>query len=345
MSIKRVAQNSVVDANQRVGGARSSKSARRRHGEEFLAHCRLQQVILKDIKEATPELLKSWIVSMREKGDCKEATLHNKVASIRALIKARGVDLKRAGFSDSVALGLKARSRVGVKKPVTDEVFEAAIEKATTLGEHGFVHLLKLERYLGFRGLEALMSTHALAKYAKQAKFIAGQGMSEMSISDGTKCARPRDVAVIADYAQKTFEIICEALQYALQNDGFLLQGKPGTKLKGARYKYHRLAAKVGLTGEYSPHSMRYRYCVDKLQELHKTGVPRNEALILASQYLGHGDGRGRFVSMVYGRTVVHQLPKTTRKQNIRNVLAALELNAKNESLPPLVEQLIELRI
>lgn len=70
--------------------------------------------------------------------------------------------------------------------------------------------------------------------------------------------------------------------------------------------KYHRLAREVGLVGKYAPHSLRYAYCVDKIIELRDAGCNRKEATSLAANFLGHGDGRGRYVSMVYGKTVVH---------------------------------------
>jgi Integrase len=190
--------------------------------------------------------------------------------------------------------------------------------------EIGFVHALKLERYLGLRGTEAMMSTTALKLYAKQAHVIVQRQLSPIHIVDGTKGGRPRDVAVIEQHASETFQAITEALAFALQNSGFLVAGKPSTGLKGARAKYHRLAAKFGLTGVYSPHSLRYRYCLDKLLELNAAGAPRNEALAFASECLGHGASRTRFVSSVYGRSVTHLLPKTSRKQNIQQVMTEL---------------------
>jgi hypothetical protein len=168
------------------------------------------------------------------------------------------------------------------------------------------------------------MSTAALKTYAKQAYLLIQRSLSPIHIVDGTKGGRPRDVAVIEQHASETFQTITEALAFALKNNGFLIVGKEASGLKGARAKYHRLAAKFGLTGSYSPHSLRYRYCVDKLLELNASGVPRHEALAFASECLGHGPSRTRFVSMVYGRSVTHLLLKTTRKQNIQQAMAEL---------------------
>lgn len=323
MSIKSVAYHSISVANNQLGGAYTSKAARTRHGRAFLDFCHFNGRSLIDIKHTTFDLLKDWVTSLKA-ANLKSGTINNKVASIRALCEQRGACLEKLGLTDTAGLGVDVRNRKGTKLPVTDEIFATAVAQAISANEIGFVHALKLERYLGLRGTEAMMSTTALKTYAKQAHVIVQSQLSPVHIKDGTKGGRPRDVAVIEQYASETFQAITEALAFASQNNGFLIVGKAGTGLKGARAKYHRLATKFGLTGVYSPHSLRYRYCVDKLMELHEAGVPRNEALSFASECLGHGASRTRFVSMVYGRSVTHLLTKTTRKQNIQQVMTAL---------------------
>ena len=55
-----------------------------------------------------------------------------------------------------------------------------------------------------------------------------------------------------------------------------------------------------GLTGIYSPHSMRYAYARDRNNAYLKKGFSKDESLSLTSMDLGHGDGRGRYVERVY---------------------------------------------
>lgn len=249
MSIKTVAFHSVSVANNQLGGAYASKTARTRHGRAFLYFCRQNGHPMADIKHVSADLLKSWVANLKL-GGLSIGTINNHVASVRVLAKARGVDLKQMGLNESQSIGVEARSRKGTKNPITDELFNAAIAKGIALNEVGFIHALKLERFLGLRGMEALMSTDALKMYAKQARFIINHGMSPIHIADGTKGGRSRDVAVIEKYATETFNAIVDALNYALKNNGFLIATKSGSGLKGARGKYHRLATKVGLTGE-----------------------------------------------------------------------------------------------
>lgn len=325
MSLKRRCYHTISTANNHLGGARASKAARTRHGEAFVDFCLLKHYPISDIRRIQVEWLKSWIEDLKMSTNCA-ATIANKVSSVRKLSQPRGcAGAKENGVFSSQEIGLEKRSRIGRKSPITDQLFDIAIESALKLGEEGFAHVLRLERFLGLRGLEALMSTHALKVFASQAKALMTLGSDTVHIRDGTKGGRPRDVAVIKKYARETYEAIIGALHFAKSNNGFLIVGKTSSGLKEARLKYHRLASKVGLTGEFAPHSLRYRYCTDKLIELRDAGYPRGEALAFASLCLGHGPSRGRFVSSVYGKTVTHLLPKSTRLQNINDLIKWLE--------------------
>ena len=110
-----------------------------------------------------------------------------------------------------------------------------------------------------------------------------------------------------------------------LKTHKFLVEGKkPG--FKASRAFYHALARKIGLTGSYSPHSLRYRYACDKLIELREAGVSKNRAMAMCAEYLGHGPTRTQFVSTVYGKTVVSSFPKTRRRRSY--AAAAEEVNS-----------------
>lgn len=74
----------------------------------------------------------------------------------------------------------------------------------------------------------------------------------------------------------------------------------------------------------YAPHSLRYAYAVDKIRELNADGYSRQEALAMTAGLLGHGASRARYVTQVYGKTIVDTLPKTRRRNTLEQ--AAIEL-------------------
>lgn len=57
-----------------------------------------------------------------------------------------------------------------------------------------------------------------------------------------------------------------------------------------------------GMTGELSSHSLRYAWSQEQYQTYKTEGMSDREARAELSQDLGHGDGRGRYVAMVYLR-------------------------------------------
>ena len=322
-SIKRAVYHSVAVANNQLGGAKTTIATRTRYGREFADYCLKLGHPLADLSGIKAQWLEEWIVDLKKSG-IGIATVNNKVAAVRALARARKVDMTAAGLSDSRALGLQKRSREGTKEPATDEVFENAVASAIALGEEGLAHMVKIERFLGLRGLESMMSTHALGEYAKQAIKIMGGEPASVYVKKGTKGGRPRHVQVIEKCAEQTFHAIVEAVKYAKTNNGFLFEGKPGSGLKCARARYHRLAAKIGLIGKFAPHCLRYRYAIDKVTELVAAGFPLTEALSLASVSMGHGKGRTTFLRQVYCRSIMSSLPKTTSLQNIQTLASTL---------------------
>ncbi|WP_223881630.1 phage integrase N-terminal domain-containing protein [Affinibrenneria salicis] len=58
----------------------------------------------------------------------------------------------------------------------------------------------------------------------------------------------------------------------------------------------------LGLTGAYSPHSLRYAWAKDAIRHYLAQRFSEKETLALVAMDLGHGDGRGRYVAQVYGR-------------------------------------------
>ena len=353
MSRKSQAVRSVHSANNHAGGAVTTKVQRKRVCRALIDFCSRIQMPFDTIKSVTFEQVKSYLVSrglpcstmgpqidlahssisLVQKKHLSVASLHNHLAAIRSAITALGASPDSAGIT-AENLGLPPKSRRGTKLPVPDEVFTRAIHTAEQLGERGYAIMLKVERYFGHRGQEALMSSEALRKFVfeltEQVATSPELGQARVSdlpylpllkIIDGTKGHRPRETAFIGKYLKESFESLREAMSY-LQVHPFLIEGK-SEGLKSARQKMHFLARKCGLVGQYAPHSLRYRFAIDKLEELRDSGVSYQDALKLCSKYLGHGDSRARYVRMVYGQSFVCTEPRTRRSKSYQ--AAAIE--------------------
>ncbi len=325
MGAKSQAIRSIHAANNHLGGAVATRVHRKGHCTAFVGWCFDHGFPIGHIRDASFQAGVAYFDYLRnppikingtetkQPKPLSNSTLHNHLGSIRRALKAHKTDPDRLGFTPQ-DLGLIPKLRAGKKQPISDELFVAAIERAYSISQPGLAILLKLERYLGHRGQEAIMSTTELKRFAQECRAVLGGDLPPVTIADGTKGGRVRQVAVIGALANETMHTIAEAMHYVSQH-GYLIQGKAGT-LKSARAAYHRLVREVGLQGQFSPHSLRYRYCVDKLTELRDVQVPRREALRLCAEYLGHGPSRGRFVTMVYGRSVEQTLPKTRMRQD-----------------------------
>ena len=72
--------------------------------------------------------------------------------------------------------------------------------------------------------------------------------------------------------------------------------------LKTAMKYWHSQALRLGLTGTYSPYSLRYAWVQDAIRHYLAQGFYEKEGLAMTAMDLGHGDGRGRYVAQVYGR-------------------------------------------
>ena len=347
MSMKSEAKRSVFSANNTLGGAKSTRAQRRSHCTAFIEYCAANGMPLISMKKVTLLHIRSYLTARGLNNNNEEnkngekpitrqefaadffrktgmkpvtnGTLHNILGSIRRSMRALKVDPDALEIT-AKNLGLPPKSRVGKKLPIPDTLFFAAIEKARALGEEGLAIALQIERYFGHRGLEALMSVEELKKFALEASNLIHGNLMPVCVTKGTKGGKSRVTMTIVKYARESLAVIADAMRY-MQSHAFLVEGK-STGLKAARKRYHALARKVGLTGQYSPHSLRYRHCTDKLEELRDAGVSRGEAMKLCAVWLGHGVGRGRFVSMVYGRTVnfpaAQSKTRTRRRRDFR---------------------------
>jgi hypothetical protein len=185
------------------------------------------------------------------------------------------------------ALGIDGRSRQGTKTACPQEKYKQAYTAAKAKDAR-VAAVMQLQRTFGLRRQEAIRAGKSLKTWQK----AITNGQNTVRLSYGAKGGRPRDILILD--REQALLAVKEAL--SVMKDGQLLDGG----LKEAKNYYSHAVAEVGLTGEHSTHSLRYAWAQECLKSLERQGFDREEALALTSQYLGHGDGRGRWLKHVY---------------------------------------------
>jgi integrase len=303
MGIKHKLNHQLIVANRQLGGARGTRAARLRHGRAFIRwHLEHSGGKISSLRDINPSVLGEYVRHLQPR--LAAGSIHTYLGSVRQLLKAAGVEL--AGFERNAAIGAKPRSRIGTKLPFPEECLPALLQEAKAL-DAGMYHLLQIERLLGVRGLEALMASDSIKGWIDEIAYL-----SSVHVTRGTKGGRRRYTDVLAGRVEETRQALAEALEYIRENKFFITTKNGG--LGPARQRYHRLARKLGLVGQYSPHSLRYAWACEKACELVAAGLDRNAILSFLSLSLGHGSTRGRWAKLVYARKVMHLLPRPTRR-------------------------------
>ncbi|MGT7933323.1 integrase domain-containing protein, partial [Escherichia coli] len=219
-------------------------------------------------------------------------TLQNDMAALQAVLRQAGrrqvVEHPRL---TNKALGVSGASRNGTRRAITPEHYQQVMEKART-EDAGLAAALEVARLMGLRSQEAVQSSQSLKTWLKAIE----RGENRLKVVFGTKGGRPRYTTVLDTGAvRKALE---KSLLVADRHNGRLID-KPDLKM--ALESWHKQVIKVGLKGEFSPHSLRYAWAQDAIRHYLAQGFSEKESLALTATDLGHGDGRGRWVKQVYG--------------------------------------------
>ncbi|MEG2267987.1 MAG: integrase domain-containing protein, partial [Acinetobacter sp.] len=220
-------------------------------------------------------------------------TLQNEMAALRGVLQQAG--RKQVAEHERLtnkALGLAGASRNGTNRAITAEYYSNVLE-AVRDKDAGLAVTLELTRLMGLRSQEAVQCCQSLKTW-KQA---LERGETRLTVVFGTKGHRPRETVILDAGAVK--KALDNALSVAEQRDGRLIE-QPN--LQKAMNYWRGALAEAGLTGNYTPHSLRYAWAQDALRHHQAQGFSDKEVLALTSMDLGHGDGRGRYVVQVYGR-------------------------------------------
>jgi hypothetical protein len=275
----------------KAGGSHKTRHDRVETAKRFHAHLQRHNIQVKSAEHIKTRYIVAYIE--QRKTEVGLRTLQNEMAHIRGILESAGkTKLAASEAISNQKLGIGGASRVGTKTACPDGKYHEILKVAMSR-DAGVAATLQLQRTFGLRAQEAVEASKSLKTWEKQ---IAG-GRPTISLTYGSKGGRPREILVLD--REKALSVVKNAMKVAKEHNGHLIN-KPN--LKSAMYYYTRETRIAGLAGEHSNHSLRYAWAQDCMKALEHNGITREEALAQTSQYLGHGDGRGRYVERVYSR-------------------------------------------
>ncbi|MEB2861501.1 integrase domain-containing protein, partial [Staphylococcus sp. GCP4] len=100
-----------------------------------------------------------------------------------------------------------------------------------------------------------------------------GEGDTRLTVVLGTKGGRPRDTIIQDTGAVK--QALDKAIVVAERRNGRLIDA---ASLKQAMKYWRNQTLRMGLTGKYSPHSLRYAWAQDDIRRYLAQGVQRKRS-------------------------------------------------------------------
>jgi site-specific recombinase XerC len=278
-------------ANQR-GGSHATREARALTARDFAQTLRKMNLNIREVKHVGTKEIKAYAKSLTERG-LSSRTIANRLSHVRAAVKGAGKEqmLSRQEISNK-SLGAAGGSRIGAHKPMPDDKYQQ-FQLALSERNPSAAVVMELQRALGLRMQEALKGSTEdnLKQWQKQLQ----HGYAR--VTEGTKGGRERETLVKS--LERAQEAVQKALEHAKANGGRVMDSPDyKTALNELKNDYRA----VGMTGEYASHSLRYAWSQEQYRQYREEGMSESQARKELSQDLGHGDGRGRYVAMVYLR-------------------------------------------
>ena len=277
---------------RKTGGSYRTVDARIGIVLRFSDHLRDNNVQIQQVAQIKVRHIEQYIEARLAQGIGKR-TLQNEMAALRNVLQQAGrTQVAEHPRLSNAALGLSGAPRYGTKQAVSPVLYRQVLARAQEK-DAGMASVIELARVMGLRSQEAVQSVQSLKTWQRELE----DNKQQLRVIYGTKGGRPRDTRVLDIEAVR--QAVENALVVAEERGGRLID-KPD--LKAAMEYWHNHADTVGLSGQYSPHSLRYAWAQDALAYYLSQGYSRQEALAQTAMDLGHGDGRGRYVAQVYGR-------------------------------------------
>lgn len=276
--------------SQKTSGSNKSRSDRDSilsRIAEFFRHSNINIESINHIKIKHIELY----VQTRLEQEINVRTICNEISPLRKVLKEAGRHqlLNHAALTNK-SLGIAGGSRRGKKEPIPPHIFQEIVQLSMER-DVGFAACLLLARALGLRAEEAVQACQSLKTWRRALE----AGQEKLRVVFGTKGGRPRDTTI--QNRKAVTDAVALALTVVSKRGGKLID-KPD--LKSAMQYFHNQARSVGLTGKHSPHSLRYAFAHEAFAYYREKGFSEAETAALVSCDLGHGDGRGRQIRMVY---------------------------------------------
>ncbi|EMA3755341.1 integrase domain-containing protein [Salmonella enterica] len=278
---------------QQAGGSHKTVHDRIKLAQRFCERLVLaQNVQIRCVEQLKARHIEGYARERLAQGITKRS-LQNEVAAVRCILKQAGRDrLAQSERLNNRSLGLSGASRNGTKLAITPDHYRHVLENARAK-DPGMAAALELSRLMGLRSQKAVQSAQSLKTWRQALE----RGDTRLTVVFGTKGGRPRETVILDTGAVK--KALDNALVVAEDRHGRLIDK---LDLKSAMKYWHSQASRLGLTGSYSPHSLRYAWAQDAIRHYLAQGFCEKEALAMTAMDLGHGDGRGRYVAQVYGR-------------------------------------------
>ncbi|EJS1737823.1 integrase domain-containing protein [Escherichia albertii] len=267
---------------KKAGGSFKTVDNRIHIVQRFSRHLRSLNIQIQRVAQIKVRHIESYIHD-RLAQEIGLRTLQNEMASLRVVLQQAGrSQVAEHTRLTNKSLGLAGASRNGTRQAITPEHYQQVMKVARSQ-DTGLAAALELARLMGLRSQEAVQSVQSLRTW-KQA---IERGETRLPVVYGTKGGRPRETVILdAGAVRKALE---NALTVAEQRDGRLIDR---SDLKSAMNYWRKQAVSAGLTGAYSPHSLRYAWAQDAIRHYLVQGFSEKEALAMTAMDLGHGDGR-----------------------------------------------------
>lgn len=278
-------KDSLASAAYQAGGSTKTRQARLGTMRDFDQYCRKNNIQTRHASQIKSRHVAGYVEARRDK--LSDRTLQNQLSHLRAAIRAAG----GRTMPSNRQLGIDGARRTPARVALTDANYTAARDGLAERGAAGERAALGLQRELGLRAGEAIQSPKSLVTWERQLE--RGE---RIHVMHGTKGGRDR----YSHPADRERALAAVRDARAAVHRGKLI---PGDTLKAARSRYERECAAVGLSGDQAPHAARYAYAQARIAAYQNAGYERREALAATSLDLGHGDGRGRWINQVYGRS------------------------------------------